>query len=115
MSSRAQKLYDELAAEQRRKPEVSFGRALQNDVLKVNGKIFAFLKDGRLVVKIPAKQAAALVAEGEAVPFESGGRQMKEWVAVALGAGAAGENTWRRLIADAVVYVAAGVGRGLRM
>jgi hypothetical protein len=103
----AQDLYDALAAEQLERPKVGVGRALQNDVLKIDEKIFAFLKDERLVVKLPAAQAAMLVAAREAVPFESGGRKMKEWVSV----GGADENRWRGLMDDARTYVAALAGR----
>lgn len=103
----APNLYDALAAEQLERPKVTIGRALQNDVLKVDEKIFAFLKDERLVVKLPAAQAARLVAAREAVPFESGGRKMKEWVSV----GDADEQRWRGLIDDARAYVASLAGR----
>jgi hypothetical protein len=106
-STPVQEVYDELAAEHLRRPEVSLGRALQNEVLKVNSKIFAFLRHGRLVVKLPAPQARALVAAGEAVPFESGGRRMKEWVAVELPSAPADYSLWRELMADASGYVAA--------
>lgn len=84
---------------------MSLGRALHNEVLKVNGKIFAFLRHDRLVVKLPAPQARALVAANEAVPFESGGRRMKEWVAVELPAAPADHGLWRQLMADAMGYV----------
>ena len=39
---------------------------------------------GELVVKLPAKRCAALVASGEARPFESGRRKMREWVSVGV-------------------------------
>jgi hypothetical protein len=96
-----QQVYDELAAAFLAKPGVTMERALQNEVLKINGKIFAFLWRERLVVKVPAAQAAALVASGEAIPFESGGRKMKEWAAVARTDAA----RWRTLMTDAYEYV----------
>jgi hypothetical protein len=97
----AQETYDELVAEHLTRPGVSLGRALQNDVLKVNDKIFAFLKDGRLVVKLPAARASAMVASGEATVFHSGGRPMREWVSVPL----APAGVWRELMAEASGYV----------
>ena len=94
-------VYEELADEQLARPGVSLGRALQNEVLKVNGKIFAFLNRDRLVVKLPRARAAAMIDVGEAVAFESGGRPMKEWVAV----GTVDRDHWRALMADARGYV----------
>jgi hypothetical protein len=100
----AQALYDGIVAEELKKPGVTIGRALQNDVLQVSGKIFAFLKAGRLVVKLPVERVRELVAGG-AVPFTSGGRVMKEWVCVDALAGAAGEGLWRALTNEARRYV----------
>jgi hypothetical protein len=101
----AQEVFDGLAAEQLTAPGVTKGRGLSNEVLKVNNKIFAFVNDGRLVVKLPAARCAALLADGQAVPFTSGGRTMKEWVAVGLPAVAGGDKTWRDLMAEANAYV----------
>lgn len=108
-SDRPQDGYDELAREYLTRPGVSVGRALSGDALKVNAKIFAFLKHDRLVVKLPAPQASALVADGEAVQFESGGRKMREWVSVGWSAAPAGPSAydrWRALMSDAISYVA---------
>jgi hypothetical protein len=104
----AQEQYDELAAEWLRQPGVSLGRSLRNETLTVHGKIFAFLKDERLVVKLPAARAAALLADGTAAPFESGGRRMKEWVAVPAAADPARR---RELMGEANGYVSAGAAR----
>jgi hypothetical protein len=96
-------LYERLAAEHLSRPHVSAGRSFSNETLTVGGKVFAFAKGDRLVVKLPAAQAAGLVADGAAVPFESGGRQMREWVSVAP---APDEGAWARLLDDAERYVA---------
>jgi hypothetical protein len=101
----AQLVFDRLAAEQSAAPNVTMGRGLSNKVLKVNNKIFAFVNDGRLVVKLPAARCASLVGGGDGVAFTSGGRTMKEWVAVALPPGAGGEPVWRELMAEAHAYV----------
>jgi len=95
-------LFGALVAEQLAQPNVTLGRALQNEVLMVRGKIFAFLKAGRLVVKLPAPRVTELIARGGAEPFRSGGRAMKEWVAVEPR----DETLWREFVADARCYVA---------
>ena len=96
----ARTAYDTLAQDQLRQPGVGLGRSLRKETLTVRGKVFAFLgKDDRLVVKLPAVRAAALVAAGDAIVFESGGRPMKQWVAIAL------PNDWRALLDEARAYV----------
>jgi hypothetical protein len=81
--------------------DVTIGRALHNDALKIDGKIFAFFQRDRLVVKLPADRVRALVASG-AEPFTSGGRTMREWVAVKPRTAA----EQQRLALDAAKYVA---------
>src|ERR1700732_2971332 len=79
---RASKVFDDVAAELLTRPGVSIGTVLQNDALKIGGKVFAFVKDDRLVVKLPTARVATLRDNGGGVPFRSGGRTMREWVAV---------------------------------
>ncbi len=51
--------------------------------LQVNGRIFAMLSDGRIVLKLPSEQVSALLASGDGLAFDAGkGRPMKEWVAL---------------------------------
>jgi TfoX/Sxy family transcriptional regulator of competence genes len=51
--------------------------------LKVEGKLFAMLSNGELVVKLPRQRVEQLVAEGTGRPFDPGhGRLMKEWVTI---------------------------------
>jgi hypothetical protein len=77
-------------------------RAFGASALKVDGAIFAMLRDGRLVVKLPRDRVAALVGDGTGEPFEAGrGRPMREWVAVAGGDDAA----WRALAEEALAFV----------
>lgn len=98
-------VYDRLARDQLRRPDVGLGRSLRSETLTVRGKMFAFLgQDDRLVVKLPAIRAAALVAAGDAAVFESGGRRMKEWVAVAL------PGDWPALMEEARAHVGSSVG-----
>ena len=98
-------LFDALAAEQLRQPGVRMGRAMRKDVLQVGGKTFAFATRDRLVVKLPADVAAAMVAAGEATPFESGGRPTREWVKVPVPTLWSGHEQCRLLVASARRYV----------
>jgi hypothetical protein len=54
-----------------------------NSVLNVNGKIFAMLVRGKLVVKLPKQRVDELIDIGLGERFNPGhGRLMKEWVAI---------------------------------
>jgi hypothetical protein len=69
--------------------------------LRVRRKIFAMLVDGELVVKLPADRCAELVAAGHGHRFRTGGREMREWVAV----GETHADEWLRLAEDAHAFV----------
>jgi hypothetical protein len=58
----------------------SGGRGFGRSALRFQGKIFAMLVRGRLVVKLPKVRVDALVDEGEGVRFDANkGTPMKEW------------------------------------
>ena len=70
--------------------------------LRVNGKIFAMLVRGELVVKLPAGQVDALVDSGKAERFDPGrGKRMKEWATLH-----APEEEWLDLVRKAHRFVA---------
>jgi hypothetical protein len=70
--------------------------------LRVGGRIFAILRGDELVLKLPARRCAELVASGAALPFDRGqGRPLKEWVVV----GADECQSWSELADEALSFV----------
>jgi hypothetical protein len=105
---RATELFQAIAAEYLGRPGVSVGRIFHNEGLTINGKLFAMVVRGRLVVKVPAAQATTLIAEGRGVAFEpSPGRRLREWVMVEPPEEGDDEDGWPALVDDAHRYVAA--------
>lgn len=76
--------FDALAQRFEREPDVTLGTGFgKTPGLRTNGKIFAMLAHGRLVVKLPRERVDAMVHAGTAQRFEPGtGRVMKEWASV---------------------------------
>ena len=71
------------------------------DTLTVNGKIFAMLARGKLVVKLPKARVDEIVHAGGGAHFDPGhGRLMKEWVTVE-----AGDDAWIELAQEAHRFV----------
>jgi hypothetical protein len=76
-------------------------RGFGSDALQVNGKIFAMLRRGALVVKLPAARVAELISAGVATPFDAGkGRPMREWATLDERAG----RRWLSLGREALAY-----------
>ncbi len=70
--------------------------------LKVDGKIFAMLAQGRLVVKLPRARVDALVEAGAGERFDPGhGRLMREWLSLDPGS----ELSWGGLAREALEFV----------
>lgn len=89
----------ELAAGRR-----GFGRG----TLQVGGRIFAMISHDRLVLKLPRKQVAELIATGAGSPFDAGkGRPLAEWLAL----GEADDTRWHDLAREAADFVGR-AGRG---
>lgn len=84
-------------------PSASRGRTFGASALKVNGKIFAMLVNGELVVKLPKQRVDELVSSKRGRPFDPGhGRVMKEWITVSPAEG----REWGALAQEARQFVA---------
>ena len=93
-------MFDDIANQLLGEPGIDEGTGFgTNPGLRVGGKIFAMEVRGQLVVKLPATRCEELVAAG-AEPFVIGKRTMREWVAVAPGAG-----DWPALAREALAFV----------
>lgn len=85
-----------------RKRHVTTGRMFGSAGLKTDGKTFAMLVKGRLVVKLPRERVEELVGVGSGKPFDPGhGRLMREWVAVDPGS----TEDWLELAREAEAFV----------
>jgi len=74
-----------------------FGRS----ALRWQGKIFAMLVRGRLVVKLPAGRVDALVGAGDGVRFDANkGTPMREWLSLDPGSG----QDWLALAREALDF-----------
>lgn len=85
---------------------VSLARMFGSDGLKVNGKVFAMLVRGNLVVKLPKERVDALINAKLGEYFDPGhGRLMKEWVAIKPKAA----DQWLKLAKEAQRFVVSGL------
>jgi hypothetical protein len=83
------------------KPGHRFGA----QAMKIDGRIFAMLTRGRLVLKLPRARVEALIDAGIGGLFDAGkGRAMKEWVSIAEGQ----ESAWLALAQEAMAFAARG-------
>ncbi len=79
------------------------GRGFGASALKVDGKIFAMVSGGTLVVKLPRTRVDELVERGIGTRFEPGtGRVMREWLE--LGA-TTDDARWSALAREALAFV----------
>lgn len=75
-----------------------------SNVLSVNGKIFAMLVRGKLVVKLPEQRVGELVAERAGTLFDPGHRRlMKQWISIPVA-----KADWVELAREAHRFVKAG-------
>ncbi|HET8992996.1 MULTISPECIES: hypothetical protein [unclassified Rhodococcus (in: high G+C Gram-positive bacteria)] len=104
----ARALFDRLATEYRRDPDIEVGTMFRSPGLRIAGKVFAFVGSGRcLIVKLPRHRALEMLDSGLADEVTMGKRTMKEWVSLPvddddLDATLA---TWRQVAGEALEFV----------
>jgi hypothetical protein len=92
---------DELVAEPGVTPP-SGGRGFGRSALRVDGRIFAMLVRGTLVVKLPRPRVDQLIEAGAGAGFDANkGTPMKEWLQLDPGAAVA----WLDLAREALAFV----------
>jgi hypothetical protein len=78
------------------------GHRFGSNALKVNGKIFAMLVRGTIVVKLPRSRVDALCASGDGKRWDPGhGRLMREWLALEPMS----NEDWLALAREALAFV----------
>jgi hypothetical protein len=103
----AEDFYRALAARYAGKSDAGSSKGFGSNALKVNGKIFASLTKGRLLLKLPEARVDALVKSKKGTRFSTGiGRIKKEWVTV----GPSSEAEWLTLAGEARSHVSADTG-----
>jgi hypothetical protein len=84
-----------------------FGRS----ALRYDGKIFAMLVRGRLVLKLPAGRVVALIRSGNGAAFDANkGTPMREWLSLDPGS----DLNWLALATEALDFAQAAAVRGGR-
>ncbi len=82
-SAAAERAYGRIVTRLSAEAGVGVGRMFRSEGLNHEGRYFALLTRGELVVKLPAERVRALAAAGTGWPFEpSPGRAMREWLTV---------------------------------
>ena len=102
MSAEAEAAFTALAKRFEPEPDVSSGTGFGTARgLRADGRIFAMLPHGQLVVKLPAERCSALVDAGAGQLFVVGRRTMREWVVIE----GVDDEAWAALTAEALAYV----------
>jgi TfoX/Sxy family transcriptional regulator of competence genes len=78
-----EELFDSVVAQLGRDPGVASAKMFGSAGLKIDGKFFASLYKGKLIVKLGEERVDELAAQGKADHFDPGmGRRMREWAEV---------------------------------
>jgi TfoX/Sxy family transcriptional regulator of competence genes len=104
MTTAAERAWMKIAEAEQGLPGVSGGTGFGRSAgLRIDGKVYAMLVDGELVVKLPKDRVDTLVAKGGARRFGHGARVMKEWATLPSGT----SRRWKTLVAEAKAFVVA--------
>ena len=106
MSKSADELFDDVAKSFVSDPKISQSKMFGSPGLKINGKVFAFLMKGKLILKLPKEEVDELIAANGGKPFghmfaPGNFRPMKEWVEVLSD----DEKVWLKLAMKARDFV----------
>jgi len=97
-------LFQALVDRYGRAPDATARRGFSSDALKNDGKIFAALSKGRLLLKLPRERVDALIENDVGERFSTGaGRPKQEWVTIAPKDAA----LWESLAEEARQYAGA--------
>jgi hypothetical protein len=97
-----EELFEAILNEYHGKISVSQMKMFGSVGLKVNGKVFAFLMKGKLVLKLPKGRVSDIIASKKGAYFDPGhGRISKEWVAIVPST----KNEWINLTKEAEEFV----------
>lgn len=76
-------LFDAVVSQLGDDPGITPAKMFGSEGLKINGKFFASLYKGKLIVKLGEQRVDELAAAGKAEHFDPGmGRRMREWAEV---------------------------------
>jgi hypothetical protein len=108
MTATPEQMFERLSADFLADPAVGQGTGFGSSPgLRVDGKIFAMLVKGELVVKLPKERVDQLIASGTGARFDPGhGRLMKEWVTIPARRGA----DWKQWGSEALQFVRSAAG-----
>ena len=81
------------------RPQRGFG----SDALTTDGRIFAAVTKGKLLLKLPEQRVTALIGEQTGEPFVMRGKAMRQWVLIPT----AHVSAWPALADEAYRFVAA--------
>ncbi|MDY0908007.1 hypothetical protein [Microbacterium sp. CFBP9034] len=99
---RAHAIFDPIAADYLRRPDVDIGPMFGSEGLRVRGKVFAFVGfRGGLVVKVPEARANEVIETRMAERMVMRDRPMREWLIV----GPDRADLWPPLVAEAFAYL----------